>query len=268
MLDMFREKHLNMRIKQFTSVAILTVATLVLAPATASAQSIGVTTETPFFNLINLDPFRGVQEVKLPAEIAKPPERKPDPKPVEPIRYQVKSGDNLTKIAEAHSTSWLRLWYKNTELTNPDLIYVDQVLLIPAENEQLAVRAVPEPAIGQLVASSRKNGTGGALTGSVAGNTYGYGYCTWYVKNRRPDLPNNLGNANTWYARAAGQGYSVGTAPRAGAVGTTTAGDLGHVVYVERVNGDGTIVISEMNYQAWNVTSSRTASASDFVYIY
>jgi surface antigen len=61
---------------------------------------------------------------------------------------------------------------------------------------------------------------------------------------------------------------SVGSEPRAGAVGTTTRGSLGHVVYVESVNGDGTINISEMNYKGFGVQSSRTTSASEFVYIY
>lgn len=258
-----------MSIKTISTAVILTVATLVLAPATASAQSLEVTPRASFFDLIDWPPTGLIVQDTVPAaEITKPPEPKPDPKPAEPIRYQVRPGDNLTKIAEAHGTSWLRLWYKNVELTNPDLILVDQVILIAPETEQLATRPVPERVVEQLAAQATQNGTRGLQRGPVAGNTYSYGYCTWYVKNKRPDLPNNLGNANTWYARAAAQGYSVGSAPRAGAVGTTTRGDLGHVVYVERVNGDGTILISEYNYGAWNTYNSRTVPASDFVYIY
>lgn len=103
---------------------------------------------------------------------------------------------------------------------------------------------------------------------STAGNTYGYGYCTWYVKNVASWIPNGLGNANTWYYRAQSFGLSTGTTPRAGAVGTTERGSLGHVVYVRAVHGDGTITISEMNYAGWNVVSSRTANASEFRYIY
>lgn len=118
---------------------------------------------------------------------------------------------------------------------------------------------------------SSTGGRGGAASeprGNSAGNGYDYGWCTWYVKERRPDLPNNLGNANTWFARAQAQGLPVGYTPRAGAVGQTSGGSLGHVVYVERVNGDGTIYISEMNYQGWGVKSFRTANASEFRYIY
>lgn len=200
-----------------------------------------------------------------PADLQQPKPKPPEPKPPEapkPVEYSVVNGDNLTKIAEAHGTTWLRLWQKNTKLDNPDLIFPGQVFLIPDPNEQLADRPVPERVIARLAPAAAVS------RGSVAGNTYDAGYCTWYVKNRRPDLPNNLGNANTWYSRAAAQGYAVGSTPRAGAVGTTTAGDLGHVVYVERVNGDGSIVISEMNYAGLYSQRTRTASASEFAYIY
>lgn len=102
-----------------------------------------------------------------------------------------------------------------------------------------------------------------------SGNLYAAGNCTWYVKSRRPDLPNNLGNANTWYSMAASDGYAVGSSPKKGAVGTSTAGWLGHVVYVEGVSLDGsTITISEMNYAGLYSTRTRTTSASEFLYIY
>jgi surface antigen len=102
-----------------------------------------------------------------------------------------------------------------------------------------------------------------------ASNSYAWGQCTWYAKNKRPDLPNNLGNANTWYSQAAAAGYAVGTVPKAGAVGTTTAGSFGHVVYIESVNADGTVNISEMNYAGGiGVVHTRTTKASEFTYIY
>ena len=105
--------------------------------------------------------------------------------------------------------------------------------------------------------------------GNSAGNLYAAGNCTWYAKSRRPDLPNNLGNANTWYSNAAAQGWNVGSAPKKGAIGATTAGWAGHVVYVEGVSLDGQYVtISEMNYGGLYSMNTRTVHFSEFNYIY
>lgn len=105
-------------------------------------------------------------------------------------------------------------------------------------------------------------------TYNTVGNNYSYGYCTWYVKNRRPDIPNSLGNANEWLYNAQAYGFSTGSSPVVGAVAQTSAGGLGHVAYVEAVYGDGKILVSEMNYQGWNILSTRVTSASEFNYIY
>lgn len=80
------------------------------------------------------------------------------------------------------------------------------------------------------------------------GGPYGRGQCTQWAWYKRQDLPNTLGNANTWAARAAAIGYTVNRTPSAGAIFQTTSGWYGHVGYVESVNPDGSIVVSEMNY--------------------
>lgn len=150
----------------------------------------------------------------------------------------------------------------------------DQVR-IPREDEQLPDRygelyVAPVPAIGvQLNTSSTQSAQRSVPTtsrASSAGNSYYYGYCTWYAKQRRPDLPNRLGNGGQWLMNAAAQGYATGTTPRAGAIAET----YGHVAYVESVNSDGTIVISEMNGPAgFGVVGTRTVPASQyFGYIY
>lgn len=137
--------------------------------------------------------------------------------------------------------------------------------------QELSAKQAEEARIAALP-KSRTGGMGGSYSGTgsgdFSGNTYSYGYCTWYVANRRPDIPNSWGDAYEWLGNARAQGWATGSTPRAGAIGQTSGGALGHVVYVERVNGDGTILISEMNYQGWNVQSSRTADASSFNYIY
>lgn len=246
--------------------------TIISAPAKVNA--LNSANNNPNFTLdlwtqLNLPRPLVVQEpdssrVEVPPSISPVQENEP-PEPAKPREYTVKSGDNLSKIAEQEKTTWPRLWNKNTDLKDPDVIHIGQVLIIPVESEVLEDRPIPVP---ETPVFSAQRGLAAVPRGSTSGNTYSAGYCTWYVKNRRPDLPNNLGNANTWQSRAAAQGLPTGSTPRAGAVGTTTAGDLGHVVYVESVNGDGTITISEMNYRGLYNMNTRTVSASSFLYIY
>jgi len=101
------------------------------------------------------------------------------------------------------------------------------------------------------------------------GNTYTTGNCTWYAKSRRPDLPNNMGNANSWYQAAQQKGWNVGSTPKKGAIATTTDGWAGHVAYVEGVSLDGQYVtISEMNYRGLYSMNTRTVHYTEFRYIY
>lgn len=181
------------------------------------------------------------------------------PKP-EPVVYIVVAGDNLTKIGEAHNVEWQRLWAKNTQLKHPDVLDIGDKITIPLPDEVLD-RPIPASVSLPKITPGVAHYSGG--------NTYDYGYCTWYVKNRRgASLPNGLGNANQWYSRAQALGMATGSKPRAGAVGTTTRGSLGHVVYVESVNADGSVNISEMNAPTWGKVTHKTAPASDYLYIY
>jgi surface antigen len=97
-------------------------------------------------------------------------------------------------------------------------------------------------------------------------NTYDYGYCTFWADKRREDIgkpiPNNWGNANTWAERAQAAGYTVDHTPAVNAIMQTTAGDLGHVAFVESVTPDGGWTVSEMNAPTWDVVSGRTFRAS------
>jgi len=97
--------------------------------------------------------------------------------------------------------------------------------------------------------------------------TYEGGQCTWHVKNLRPDLPNNLGNANQWYANAQAQGLPTGTVARPGAAAPRKTGM--HVVYVREVYANGTMLVDEMNYD-YVAYHQRTAikNQADFNYIY
>jgi hypothetical protein len=96
----------------------------------------------------------------------------------------------------------------------------------------------------------------GAIVEPPGGNHFAYGYCTWYVANRR-NVP-WLGNAIEWWANARPYGYAEGQTPVVGAIMVTRESGWGHVAYVESVNGDGSWTVSEMNFAGWNVVSRRT----------
>lgn len=192
-----------------------------------------------------------------------------------PTIHVVKTGESLSTIAKEYDLEWRDLWNKNETLTNPDVIGIGVEIVIPKVDEELEDRTLPEPSVAsmsrqQVTESNSSNTTRPVATqqynapASSAGNLYVAGYCTWYAKNRRPDLPNNLGNANTWVARAAAQGIPTGSAPKVGAIGQQGM----HVVYVESVHNDGTVTISEMNWEGLYVVSTRRVPASNFSYIY
>lgn len=86
-------------------------------------------------------------------------------------------------------------------------------------------------------------------------------WCTDYVHSKRPDVA-IYGNAGmSWIGSAQAEGKSTGSTPKAGAVAVTD----GHVAYVEKVNSDGSYVVSEMgwNYQAGNY-NQRTVQPGAF----
>ena len=74
-------------------------------------------------------------------------------------------------------------------------------------------------------------------------------YTAWKVYQKNGYMPywGGVGNANQWPGNADRAGISRGSTPRAGSVGVIMAGQYGHVVWVESVNGDGTINVSQYN---------------------
>jgi surface antigen len=141
----------------------------------------------------------------------------------------------------------------------------------PAEGQNIVLPDGIKPSVVAPVAqvaatSSTKSGP--AISYSLrasAGNNYSYGYCTWYVANRRY-VASSLGNASQWPYNAPRAGMTVGNSPVAGSAGVTKSGN--HVVYIERVEG-GTVYYSEMNGPAgWGRVNSGSAPASNFRYVY
>lgn len=75
-------------------------------------------------------------------------------------------------------------------------------------------------------------------------------YTAWKVHQKNGYMPywGGVGNANQWPGNARAAGITVSTVPRAGSVGVIMAGQYGHTVWVESVNSNGTVNISQYNY--------------------
>ena len=86
-------------------------------------------------------------------------------------------------------------------------------------------------------------------------------YSTDVLKFGKP-IGTYWSDAKYWAGNAA-DGYTVDHNATVGSIMQTTTGYYGHVAYVERVNADGSILISEMNYAngPYN-TNTRTIPAS------
>ena len=148
-----------------------------------------------------------------------------------------------------------------TESGSASLIFAsDEFLQKPLVVETQITKEVPKP-----VSAPRQKIVRAAATvirdASSANHAFPYGYCTYYVSQRR-DIPWS-GNAITWLSGARSYGFATGNEPKVGAIVVTSEGGYtGHVAMVDAVNDDGTITLTEMNYAGWGRISSRTIAAS------
>jgi surface antigen len=154
------------------------------------------------------------------------------------IVYTVKAGDTADNLARQYrSNKDAIIAFNDAEVSG---LKPGQVIVIP-DGSRTAV-----------VTATAASYTSGFAWGSAAiynYNGYDYGWCTWYVSNRRTQIgrpvPSNLGNAYSWYRVAAGAGLPTGLSPQIGAVAVNEGGN--HVSVVEAVNPDGSFWVSEMN---------------------
>ncbi len=192
--------------------------------------------------------------------------------PINGIVYKVKSGDTAASLASKYSSDKNKIAiFNDFEVSG---IPYGSYIVIPdgrPPSQAVAPAAAPNSTFG--------TNTGFAWGGGSAvysGNGYDYGYCTWWAALRRSQtgkpIPSNLGNASTWTALAQQAGFGVGNSPASGAVIWTPPHDYyGHVGFVEKVNPDGSVLVSEMNVMGWGVVSKKTltkAQAAQYSYIY
>ena len=189
--------------------------------------------------------------------------------PVNGLVYIVKDGDTIDSLVSKYKANKEQLVADNDAETAG--LKVGSKILI----RDGSITPVPVARVASAGAYGSGFAWGGA--GAVYGsNGYDYGYCTWYAASRRAaagrPIPANLGNASSWKVLAGRAGFAVGNEPQAGAVIWTPPRDYyGHVGYVESVNADGSVNVSEMNVVGWGRVSTKTLSpeaAAGYSYIY
>ena len=99
-------------------------------------------------------------------------------------------------------------------------------------------------------------------------------YAAWKVASTGRFVPHfgGAGNANQWPSTTARYGIANGSTPKAGSVAIQYVGVYGHAMYVEAVNGDGTITVSDYNNNSdglgWGRYHHYSRSAAGLTYIY
>lgn len=165
--------------------------------------------------------------------------------------YTVKSGDTLSGIAAKYGTSYEKIMSLNG---------LSSYNIYP----------------GQKLKVSGSTSTSGSGTSSSSGyytpkfnhsNLYDWGQCTWHVFNKRAQIGKGIStywwNANNWDTASAADGYTVDHRATVGSILQSDAGYYGHVAFVESVNSNGSITVSEMNYSASpGIATTRTIPAS------
>lgn len=196
------------------------------------------------------------------------------------IVYTVKSGDTIESITEKYGSTVDEI----IALNDLEVSGLTEGMQIVIKNGSLPEKERPEY-VAPVVRPVYTNTYTYTYLGSTSerqnievvgwfynlGGPYGGGQCTQWAWYKRQDLPSTLGNANAWARNAAAAGYLVNNVPAAGAVIQTSSGWYGHVGYVEAVNGDGSIVVSEMNYGIpWRVIRSTipASAVGNFNYIH
>lgn len=193
--------------------------------------------------------------------------------PVAGLTHVVKGGDTIETLAKEYKASKEEIIAYNG-LPADGKLTEGESLVIPGGQKEVEESTSP-------VARREYAGVTGGATEDIStaptiapskggkGHRFPYGYCTWFVAQKR-HVPWG-GNAGAWLANAKAYGYKTGKTPAVGSIVVTTENRYyGHVAYVEKVSG-GSITVSEMNYAGWGKTSRRTLDKSSRVirgYIY
>ena len=215
-----------------------------------------------------------------------------------PTKYTVRPGEDVYAIAKKFNITADELrWSNPAQLTKTDLVKpgdqlevppIPGVVVVVKATDTLQVLAAAYKVDAQAIVDFNYLRTDAVQTGDVmvipngqgpllfprrasddaphlgpfSNAKFVYGQCTWYVASRRY-VPWS-GDAWMWWANARAMGFAEGQVPEPGAIMVDWESPIfGHVAYVEQVNADGSFVVSEMNYRAWDVIDTRTLRTRD-----
>ena len=182
--------------------------------------------------------------------------------PVTGASYKIQKGDSIEAIAKKYNVDSQKIIAFN-ELSADGQLKEGQTLVLP---DGYLSPVAPAGTTGtQLAIAGQPQSSSLApikLGGGGSGHRFPYGYCTWYVAQKRY-VPWG-GNASAWLANAKASGKATGSTPRPGAIVVTRESRWGHVALVESVRGSS-FTISEMNYAGFGKKSTRTLSTGSGV---
>jgi len=184
--------------------------------------------------------------------------------PVTGVRYKVQKNDTLDAIVNKFNSDKQKVLAFN-ELPADERLTVGQDIIIPDGYYISAPNPSTAPPLTAPAYRTRAYGTQYAATSNVyrtdfragSGHRFPYGYCTWYVAQRKY-IPWG-GNAGSWLANARASGKATGQVPKPGAIMVSRESRWGHVAIVESVSGSS-FTVSEMNYAGFGKKSTRTLS--------
>lgn len=156
--------------------------------------------------------------------------------------YTVQAGDSLSSIAAKYGTTYQKIMSLNG---------LSNFFIYPGQKLKVSGTASTSNSSSNT-ANSSNNGYNTPVFNHQ--NLYTWGQCTYHVFNRRAQIGKGIStywwNANNWDNAAAADGYTIDGKPTVGSIAQSDSGYYGHVAFVERVNSDGSILVSEMNWAA------------------
>jgi surface antigen len=188
--------------------------------------------------------------------------------PISGLSYTVKKGDDIGSLAKKYNTDKDKIISYNGLPADGSLTEGQELMLPDAKKDDPKPQpTTTSPATGGIIASrpyESFDSAGKTLSGNGSGShRFPYGYCTWYVAQKR-NIPWS-GNAGTWLYHAKAAGYATSKTPAVGSIMVSSESWWGHVALVTGVSGN-TFTVSEMNYAGWAKKSSRViATGSRFV---